>query len=94
MHADMLQNMSCVAQDKEGLLNTVSEQPLLTPVLRLQKLSQCHGWYEDSGALTNSSDLPEESPAERAQVTLRDAGNGWMLEVSFCYRIKGSIQCH
>lgn len=59
MHADMLQNTSYVAQEKEWLLNTVSEQSLSTPALRLWQLSQCHGWYEDSGAVMNSSDLLE-----------------------------------
>lgn len=73
----MLQNTSYIAQEKEGLLNAVSEQSLSTPALRLRKLSQCNGWYGDSGAVTNSSDLPKETPAERAQVTLRGAGNGW-----------------
>lgn len=77
MHADMLQNMSYIAQEKEGSLNPVSEQSLSTPALRLGKLSQCHGCYEDCGAVTNSFDLPEETPAERAQVTPRGAGNGW-----------------
>lgn len=69
----MLQNTSYVSQEKEGLLNTVSEQSLSTPALRLGQLSQCHGWYEDSGAVTNSSDLLEETPAEIAQVTPRSA---------------------
>lgn len=64
MHADMLQNTSNITHKKEGLLNKVSEQSLSTPALMLQKVSQCHGWYEDSGAVMNSSDLPEETPAE------------------------------
>lgn len=51
MHADMIQNTSYIAQEKEGLLNTVSEQSLSTPALRLGQLSQCHGSMKTVGLL-------------------------------------------